>query len=240
MEHKRILVVADMVHPYIYRDAFPAGLGPVDLVLGAGDLPGYYLEFLATRVPAPVVYVHGNHGNELVKDYLGNTAPPGGVLDAHGRLVRAGGLTIVGWGGAPKYRDHGEGQYTGFEARWALGRLAPALALNRARTGRGPDIFLTHAPPPGPHAGQDFAHRGCKAIGEFSRRYRPALHVHGHVHAYEGTRVEYREGGVRVVNAYGYRVIELAVPARGEAREPAAALEERAPRPVEALSHRQD
>jgi hypothetical protein len=68
MPVKRILVVADMVHPYIYRDTFPSGLEPLDLVLAAGDLPGYFMEFVATRVTCPFVWVHGNHGEETVKD----------------------------------------------------------------------------------------------------------------------------------------------------------------------------
>lgn len=213
MQYKRVLVVADMVHPYIYRDAFPDGLGKLDLVLCAGDLPGYYIEFIATRVPAPVVYVHGNHAEEVVKDYLGHLSPPGGATDAHGRIVREAGLTIVGWGGAPRYRSGGHGQYSGPEARWALARLAPGLWLNRRRTGRALDVFLTHAPPPGPHAGRDHAHRGCTAIGDFDRRYRPTLHVHGHVHNYEGRKLEYATGdGVRVVNAYGYALVEVPGP----------------------------
>lgn len=209
VEPKRILAVADMVHPYIYRDAFPDGLGRIDLVLGAGDLPGYYLEFIATRVAAPVLYVHGNHGEEQVKDYLGHTAPPGGATNVHGRIVRVAGLTIAGWGGAPRYRDNGVGQYGELEARLGLGRLEPGLWVDRRR-GRGLDILLTHAPPPGPHAGQDHAHRGCRPIGDFSRRQRPKLHVHGHVHAYEGKKIEYASPeGARVVNAYGYVVLEL-------------------------------
>jgi hypothetical protein len=208
-----VLVVADMMHPFIYRDDFPKGLGDIDLVLGAGDLPGYYLEFIATRVPAPVVYVHGNHGEEKVKDYLGNLTPPGGVIDAHGKVLRIAGLIIAGWGGAPRYRAGGEGQYTGPQVRWGLRRMAPKLNLNRTRFGRALDIFLTHAPPPGPHAGQDYAHRPCHEIGAFDKRYRPRLHVHGHVHNYEGRKLEYQsEEGVRVVNAYGYGMLELSVP----------------------------
>jgi hypothetical protein len=39
------------------------------------------------------------------------------------------------------------------------------------------------------------------------------LMVHGHVHAYEGTKVEYHtDFGSRVVNAYGYTVLELELP----------------------------
>jgi uncharacterized protein len=210
---KRILAVADMIHPFVYRDTFPSGLEPLDLVLCAGDLPGYFIEFLATKVTCPVVWVHGNHGEEKVKDYLGNLTAPGGAINAHGRIVKAAGITIVGWGGAPKYNDSSEGQYTGFQARLALRKLEFALWLNRRRTGRSLDIFLTHAPPPGPHAGSDYAHRPCKALGEFLKRHKPPLMVHGHVHNYEGRKLEYvTEFGSRVVNAYGYTMLELEVP----------------------------
>jgi uncharacterized protein len=227
--NKRILIVADMVHPYIYRDAFPAGLGDLDLVLVAGDLPGFYIEFIATRVAAPVVYVHGNHGEEKVKDYLGNETPPGGALNVHGKVLRVAGLVIVGWGGAPRYRQGGDGQYSGLEARVGLGKLHPTLWLNKLRQGRALDIFLTHAPPPGPHAGQDFAHRGCQEIGAFLERYRPALHAHGHVHAYEGKKVEYQnQHGTRIINGYGYQLIELTLPLQVPSKAQALANELRA------------
>jgi uncharacterized protein len=210
---KRILAVADTISPFIYRETFPSGLEPLDLVLCAGDLPGYFIEFLATKVTCPVVWVHGNHGEEKVKDYLGNLTPPGGAINAHGRIVRVAGLTVVGWGGAPKYNEGGEGQYTGLEARIGLQKLEPALWWNKRRAGRDLDIFLTHAPPPGPHAGSDFAHRPCKALGAFLEKHKPPLMVHGHVHNYEGKKLEYTTSfGSRVVNAYGYTLLQLNVP----------------------------
>ncbi len=207
---KRILAVADTVHPFIYRDAFPKGLEALDLVLVAGDLPGYYIEFIATRVTCPVVWVHGNHGEEKVKDYLGNMVNPGGGINAHGRLVRAADLRIVGWGGSPKYNERDEGQYTGAQVRYGLRKLELTLWNERRRRGSSFDILLTHAPPPGPHAGSDHAHRGCKELGLFLERHKPPLMVHGHVHNYEGRKLEYRSvGGSRVVNAYGYAMLEV-------------------------------
>ena len=211
---KRILAVADMVHPYIYRDTFPSGLEPLDLVLVAGDLPGYYIEFIATRCTCPVVFVHGNHGEEKVKDYLGQMVDPGGAINAHGRCIRAAGFRIIGWGGAPRYNERNDGgQYTGAQVKMGLGKLEWGLWFEKRRKTTPFDIFLTHAPPPGPHAGTDYAHRGCKEIGEFLYRHKPALMVHGHVHAYEGKKVEYQtDFGSKVVNAYGYTVLELELP----------------------------
>ncbi|WP_216328129.1 metallophosphoesterase family protein [Deinococcus aestuarii] len=210
----RLLVVADHTHPFVYREGFPQGAPEVDLVLAAGDLPGSYLEFLASKLPVPVVYVHGNHGNEYVTE--GETrAAPRGVTPAHGRVVTAAGLRVAGWGGVPRYRQGGEGQYTPLQARWGLTRLGW-----RARS--GVDVLLTHAPPLGPHAGSDYAHRGCPELSAFIARHRPRLVVHGHIHEYEGRREEYTDAqtGARVVNAYGYRVLELPPRAREAAEGP--------------------
>ncbi len=196
-------MVADYPHPFVYRAGFPQGLPEVDLVLAAGDLPGVYLEFLASTLPVPVVYVHGNHANEEVQED-DRRIPPRGVIPVHSRVVTVAGLRIAGWGGVPRYSLEGPGQYTEAQARWGLARLAW-----RARA--GVDILLTHAPPAGPHAGSDYAHRGCEAITHFMARRHPRLVVHGHIHEYEGRKPDYIDpaSGARVVNAYGYRLIEL-------------------------------
>lgn len=204
LPNRRLMLLADYVHPFVYRSGFPQGIPDVDVVLAAGDLPGYYLEFLASKLPIPIVYVHGNHENEFVNEGDGRIAPRG-VIAAHGRVVEAAGLRIAGWGGAPRYRRDGHGQYSDSEARWGLRQLG-------WRVGRGPlDVLLTHAPPTGPHAGTDFAHRGCAEITRFMHRRRPALVIHGHIHEYEGKKTEYvdAQSGTRVINAYGYRVIEF-------------------------------
>lgn len=195
--------MADYAHPFVYREGFPQGLPEVDAVLAAGDLPGSYLEFLASKLPVPIVYVHGNHANETVSEG-DERVPPRGVIAAHGRVVTAAGLRIAGWGGVPRYRPGGSGQYTERQGRWGLEGLAW-----RARG--GVDVLLTHAPPLGPHAGSDHAHRGCPAITRFVARRYPRLVVHGHIHEYEGHKPDYidPESGARVVNAYGYRVVEL-------------------------------
>ncbi|WP_309572729.1 metallophosphoesterase [Deinococcus sp.] len=200
---RRVLLLADMVHPFVYRESFPSGVPDVDLVLAAGDLPGSYLEFVASKLTVPVVYVHGNHANEKVTDEEDRRVPPRGVIAAHRRVVEEAGIRIAGWGGAPRYRQGGPGQYSRAEARWGLGLLA-------LKARRGVDVLLTHAPPLGPHAGQDFAHRGDPDITRFLERRTPSVLVHGHIHEYEGKKLEYvDERGTRVLNAYGYRIVDL-------------------------------
>lgn len=200
---KRLMLVADYAHPFVYRGGFPQGIPPIDAVLAAGDLPGYFLEFLASKLTVPVIYVHGNHENEFVTED-DRRVPPRGVIAAHGRVVEEAGLRIAGWGGAPRYRQDGSGQYTDGEARWGFRRLA-------WRTRKGVDILLTHAPPAGPHAGTDYAHRGCEEMNRFMQARRPRLVIHGHIHEYEGKKIEYTDpaSGAQVINAYGYRIVDF-------------------------------
>jgi len=106
----------------------------------------------------------------------------------------------------PRYRE-GEGQLSEGE----LLRLALKPFPRRLLLGHGVDVLLTHAPPPGPSAGEDFAHRGARAFLLFHRLFRPRLHVHGHTPLL-GANPERRHRtplGVEVVHAQGYALIAL-------------------------------
>ncbi len=207
----RLLLISDAVSPVVYSSGFPGSLAPIDLVLSAGDVPGYLLEFLATNTSTPPVYVFGNHSNEYVRDAGSDeVGPPGGCLDAHMRVIEVGGLVIAGVEGSLRYRQ-GPHQYSQGEFRAMTRRLYPRLQLNRWRTGRAVDVLLTHAPPQGPNEGSDHVHKGVAAFNEFHRLWRPRLHVHGHVHLVgANARREYvTDEGVRVVNAFEFAVAEL-------------------------------
>lgn len=43
------------------------------------------------------------------------------MIAAHGRVIEEAGLRVAGWGGVPRYRTDGEGQYTRAQARWGWG-----------------------------------------------------------------------------------------------------------------------
>ncbi len=210
----RILAIADAVSPVIYSENFPGNLPPIDLVLAAGDLPGYLLEFVADKLSVPPVYVMGNHGGYLRDEAAGSDGDrmrrPGGCLDAHLRVVEVGGLLIAGFEGSARYRP-GLHQYTEFQFAQMTARLAPRMLLNRHTRGRSLDVLLTHAPPTGPHAADDWPHRGIPAFEAFARRWRPRLHVHGHVHLMgaNSPREYVTPEGVRVINAYDFTLIEL-------------------------------
>lgn len=97
----RILALSDQIHPFIHQERFPHNLPPFDLVLLAGDLPGSYIEFVATKVRVPVVYVHGNHKEEYVQDYLGNLTPLAGPSRPTGALWMWPGCGLRAGGGVP-------------------------------------------------------------------------------------------------------------------------------------------
>jgi len=206
----RLLAVADEVSPVIYSHNFPGNLPPFDLVLGAGDLPGQTLEFIATKVRVPVAFVLGNHAEGYVSGPDAEPQPPGGCLDAHLRLLEIGGLSVLGVEGSARYRD-GPHQYSERQFARMLARLAPRLWARKRRYGRGVDVLLTHAPPVGPTAGDDHAHRGVPAFNDFHRRWLPRAHVHGHVHlsGSSAERLHTTAEGVRVVNAFQFTLIDL-------------------------------
>lgn len=206
----RILAVSDAVSPFVYSSNFPDNLPPIDLILAAGDMPGYVLEFLATKSTLRPLYVLGNHANGYVRDPDTNeTRLPGGCINLHRRVIEYKGLLIAGFEGSPRYRP-GEHQYREWEFERFAWQMAPALRFNQWRRGRAVDILLTHAAPVGPHAGEDYPHRGVPAFNRFHARWKPKLHVHGHVHlnGANAPRQYVTEDGVTVINAFEFTLID--------------------------------
>ena len=207
----KILAIADAVSPFIYSERFPDNLPPFDLVLSAGDMPGHVLEFIATKLTVRPVYVLGNHGNGYLRDSdTGEMRLPGGCINLHNRVLMVGGVLIAGFEGSARYRS-GPHQYSERQMDLLTLGLTLRLLWNRLRYGRAVDILLTHAPPQGPHEGADYPHRGLKAFNRFAERWKPKLHVHGHVHL-EGANAprEYvTAAGVRIVNAFEFTLIDI-------------------------------
>lgn len=208
----RILAIADAVSPLVYSERFPHNLPPFDLVLSAGDMPGHVLEFIATRLRVPPVYVIGNHGNAWMRsaDDPDTVRLPGGCENAHRRLIRIQGVRVAGVEGSARYRP-GPHQYSAAAMYGHVLALTPRLLLGRRRGEPAAHVLLTHAPPCGPHEGEDYPHRGIAAFNAFHRRWRPLLHVHGHVHlsGANAPRSYVTPEGVLVVNAYEFTIIDL-------------------------------
>jgi Icc-related predicted phosphoesterase len=208
----KILTISDRVDELIYSPAIKKVFGDIDLVLGCGDLPFYYLEFIVTMLGGPLFYVIGNHANAVNKRYAPRSEWefPGGCENIDGRVVQYKGLLIAGLEGSMRYNDNPDYQYTEREMAWKVWQLAPSLLLNRLFHGRYLDVLITHAPPYGIHDKPDQCHQGFRAFLTLMDRFRPRYLIHGHVHVYnplEKTDSDYL--GTRVINTYGYRKLEI-------------------------------
>jgi hypothetical protein len=207
----RFLTVSDEVVPAIYslsiKDRFPE----IQTVLGCGDLPPYYLEFIVTMLGVSCFYVRGNHDKVEYSESGEVLDAPRGCISLEGRCVYHEGLLLAGLGGSLRYNRDSGAQYTESEMLRRVWLLTPRLLLNRLRYGRYLDILLTHAPPLGIHNGPDFPHRGFRALLLFMERFAPRYLIHGHIHRSYGfsavTETHYRH--TTVLNTAGYRLLTV-------------------------------
>jgi len=193
--------LSDRVVPFIHSQRVADTMAGVDLVLGCGDLPAGYLEYVLTALNVPLAYVPGNHDPD-------DLHVPGGT-DADGRLVRLRGIRILGLGGSMRYKPEGRHQYTEAEMTAKVMRklipLMPLILLGRPAF----DILVTHSPPREIHDGEDPAHRGFRAFRQLLSWAKPPLMVHGHLHAVRNLETtETMYASTRVVNVFPYRLID--------------------------------
>lgn len=222
----RILAVADARHPAIEAHFDPTRWRGVELVIGCGDLPGDYLDYIATSLGVPLLYVRGNHDSTLLQ----RQGSVGENLD--GRIVRHKGLTIVGFEGSAWYGGRGV-EYTQLQMHLRVWATVPRLLAARKL-----DIVVTHAPPalrPSQTLGVelespnsldlakppresfgldegpgDYAHRGFSAFTAVLHRFRPRLWLHGHTHLnYSRAPRVRRYADTFIANAYEYLVFNL-------------------------------
>lgn len=181
----RIMAVSDRVLSNVYCSSVRQTYPDIDLIIGCGDLPYYYLDFLVSALDVPLVFVHGNHdaGPQYVSDGRILTGVQGGE-DIHGRVVEMKGLLIAGLEGSMRYKPGAPYMYTEQEMARCVARLVPRLLWNRQRHGRALDILVAHSPPFGIHDNQDLAHTGFRVFRAFMRYFRPRYLLHGHVHIY--------------------------------------------------------
>jgi hypothetical protein len=220
----KALAVSDQIDPRIHSASLRERMPDVSIVLGCGDLPARYLEFLADALNKPVYFVLGNHLEELTrKGVEGQPYQPMGAIEIGGRVVRDehSGMILAGVPGSPRYTDGEEQQYTETQINWMLLRMTPKLLWNRFRHGRALDILVTHAPPRDVNDRNDPPHRGFKALRRFLRYVHPAYYLHGHIHLYdrnETHEVDFERS--RIVNVYPYKVLTFEVDGNGKVRRP--------------------
>lgn len=205
----KILALSDRVIDAVYSPRLRELYGDVDLVIGCGDLPYYYLEYVATMLTAPVVYVHGNHDTQ---QYMANgrvATRPEGCTSLEDRVIEIGGLLLAGLGGSMRYNLESVHQYSEQEMGLRAAGLTPALFANRIRSGRALDILVTHSPPYGIHDGKDLPHKGFKSFLTLLRHAQPRLMLHGHTHVYNPHAVsETQYYSTKIMNIYPLREIE--------------------------------
>jgi Icc-related predicted phosphoesterase len=204
----RILAVSDLESALIYSPQIAERFKDINLAIGCGDLPYYYLEYIISSLNIPLYFVRGNHASQVESGSSGDRTEPWGAVDLHQRLVRDdSGLLLAGIEGCIRY-NNGDHQYTQAEMWSKVFALVPGLFLNRVRYGRYLDVFVTHAPPWKIHDLDDQPHQGIKAFNWLIKVFQPVYHLHGHIHIYRSDSLkETLVGPTRVINAYGYREV---------------------------------
>jgi Icc-related predicted phosphoesterase len=208
----KILTISDVVVDVVYSPSIRNRFSNIDITIGCGDLPYYYLEYIVSTLDIPVFYVRGNHGKVIEYSEAGPRKRPHGAVDLHKIVVYHNGLILAGIEGSLRYKN-GPYQYTQAEMWVNVLQLVPVLVHNQLRHGRFLDIFVTHASPWGIHDQSDLAHQGIKAFRWLLRVFKPIYHFHGHIHVYHPNVVrETVFERTSVINTYGYREIDIDIP----------------------------
>ena len=106
----KILAISDEECKALWDYMTPDKIAGVELVIACGDLSRAYLEYIATMVPAPVLYVHGNHDTDYQR------RPPEGCTCIEDTVYEVNGVRIAGLGGSCRYRT-GAWQFTEAEMK---------------------------------------------------------------------------------------------------------------------------
>ncbi len=201
----RVLAISDEPDPSLDSPATREGIGPVDFIIGAGDLQPEYLLFVADAFGAPLHFVRGNHDvgaawGHSERQHLPEPMRDGAVVDDHG-------IRLLGFSGSPRYNERG--MQVGATGMWWK-VLTSWLRASRAR----PILVVTHAPPRGVNDDQDRAHRGFAAFLWLADRLGPPLWLHGHtalVRRGIDDRTARRDGTL-FYNCTGATLVELVAP----------------------------
>lgn len=222
----KILVVADTELDKLWGtwSSYTANqLSGVELILSAGDLSPYYLEFLVTMVNVPLIYIRGNH------DEMYHDRPPEGCVDIDGKVLDINGIRIAGLGGSKRYRK-GTDMYTEHEMKQRIRKLKqslrklelrdkvmgksrrdPSVFSNRSGEPGRIDILLTHAPCKGFGDLEDLPHSGFECFNKLLGDLKPEVQFYGHVHQEYGKfkRTINHPSGTCLINAGGMYILEI-------------------------------
>jgi len=202
----RILAVSDILEPTLIDLRNRTALGPIDFIVGCGDLDHDDLSFVADGFNSPLLFVHGNHDtNERKPDHA--SACPEPLRSA--AMTRQSGISVAGleWPGIRGKRGN----------RSETTAWSQSLRLATRRLGRsGPLIVVSHVPPLGAgDVATDPYHRGFRGYRWLLRRLRPVLWLHGHTPLAATSEWQICVGRTTIVNVTGAVLIELTPPRDG-------------------------
>lgn len=207
----KILAVSDQVLDSLYQPDVRQRYPDVDLIIGCGDLPFYYLDFLVSALNKPMCYVRGNHdAHRQYSASRGELTEVRGGYDMHCQVRTEKGLIICGLEGSMRYKPERKQQYTEREMTGEVLRMGLRLLISRRKFGQNPDILVTHSPPFGIHDDTDLAHTGFKIFLTFLRTFKPRYMLHGHVHIPEQQQpaiTQYEQ--TKIINVYPKYTFEI-------------------------------
>jgi hypothetical protein len=204
----RLLAVSDEREAGLAVDANRSALGPVDAVIGCGDLEPDWLAFLADAFSAPLVFVRGNHdrGSGWLEQRRVVPRPL-----AAGSTTRVAGIALAAleWPGidAAGNRRHEAAAW------WHVIGVIRRVLVARVRRPREPVLVVSHAAPEGVGDGPDAYHRGFAAYRWLLDRLGPPVWLHGHTTMASIAEPEIRHGQTIVINVTGAVLLELEPPA---------------------------
>lgn len=204
----KILAVSDQIIDRLYSSSVSEAYPDIQMIIGCGDLPYHYLEFLVSIYNVPLFYVPGNHDPEYGQQ--ANSRVAGGD-NVDGEVVYSKGLLMAGLGGSMRYQYHTPNQYSQMGMYLRAWRLLPKIILQKSRYRRPLDIFIAHSPPEGIHDDDDPAHQGMRALNLLIRWAKPRYYLHGHTIFYRQNLKSHITPyhGCQVVNVYPYRIMEI-------------------------------
>lgn len=203
----KILAVSDQVIDRLYsptiKDAYPN----TNAIIGCGDLPHPYLEFLASIFNVPLFYVPGNHDPLYKPDPLSDQ----GGINLDGQVIHDQGLLMAGLGGSIYYAPGGPNQYTQQEMFVQAYLLLPKILVAQRKYKRPLDILVTHSPPSGIHDDDDSTHRGLRALNFLLDWVKPRFMLHGHTAFYRQNLQSHitRYKSTDVINVYPFRILDI-------------------------------
>jgi hypothetical protein len=194
----RILAVSDEVERAFDFERNRDDLGHIDAIVGAGDLPPDYLDFLTMAFKAPLFYVRGNHDRGGGWDEHSERVPE----SMDGAIQELNGLRLAGLSWPCDKR-----QQAVHDENLAWRQVARSMVSLRMQR---PDVIVSHISPAGlGDAPDDHYHKGFAAYRWLCDKTKPRLWIHGHTPLAAAPKWMIDHGPTKVMNVTGAVLIDF-------------------------------